>query len=140
VYLKVSPTRGVERFGIKGKLSPRYIGPYKIMEACGSVAYKLKLPSKLSAIHDVFHISQLKKCVRVQTEILTPPKVEVEPDLTYQEHPVEVLYHKTRSTCNQTIKMYKSQWSNHTKEEATWETKDFLNRNYLEFLSKSVGT
>jgi hypothetical protein len=63
VYLKVSPTKGVHRFGIKYKLAPRYIGPYKIMEACGPVAYKLKLPSKLSAIHDVFHVSQIKKCV-----------------------------------------------------------------------------
>jgi hypothetical protein len=67
VYLKVLPTRGVQRFGIKGKLAPRYIGPYKIMGACGPVAYKLKLPSKLTSIHDVFHISQLKKCVQVPT-------------------------------------------------------------------------
>jgi hypothetical protein len=107
VYLKVSPTRGVQRFRIKGKLSPRYIGPYEIIEACGPVAYKLKLPFKMSAIHDVFHISQLKKCVRLLTDILTKLEVEVEPDLTYQEHPVEVLDHKSRSTCNQTINMYK---------------------------------
>jgi hypothetical protein len=58
VYLKVSPTKGVQRFGIKGKLAPRYIGPYEIMEACGSVAYKLKLPLKMSTIHNVFHVSQ----------------------------------------------------------------------------------
>jgi hypothetical protein len=70
VYLNVSPTRGVQRFGVKGKLAPHYIGPYEIREACGPVAYKLKLPSKLSAIHDVFHISQPKKCVRVPIEIL----------------------------------------------------------------------
>jgi hypothetical protein len=57
VYLKVSPTRGVQRFGIKDKLAPRYIGPYEIIEACGPVAYKLKLPYKLPVIHDVFHIS-----------------------------------------------------------------------------------
>jgi hypothetical protein len=63
VYLKVSPTKSVQRFGVKGKLAPRYISPYEIIEACGPVAYKLKLPSKLSAIHNVFHISQLKKCV-----------------------------------------------------------------------------
>jgi hypothetical protein len=58
VYLKVSPTKGVQRFGIKGKLAPRYIGPYEIKETCGPVAYQLKLPSHMSAIHDVFHVSQ----------------------------------------------------------------------------------
>ena len=63
VYLRVSPIKGVQRFGIKGKLAPRYIGPYKIIEACGSVAYRLRLPLQLATIHNVFHVSQLKKCV-----------------------------------------------------------------------------
>ena len=63
VYLRVSPTKGVQRFGIKGKLAPRYIGPYEIIEECGPVAYQLQLPSQLAAIHNVFHVSQLKKCV-----------------------------------------------------------------------------
>jgi hypothetical protein len=73
VYLKVSPTKGVQRFGIKGKLAPRYIGPYEIIEACGPVAYKLMLPPKMSAIHCVFHVSQLKKCVRLLTKIIAEP-------------------------------------------------------------------
>jgi hypothetical protein len=63
MYLKVSPTKGVQRFGIRGKLAPRYIGPYEIIEACGPVAYKLKLPPKMSVVHNVFRVSQLKKCV-----------------------------------------------------------------------------
>ena len=70
VNLRVSPTKCVQRFGIKGKLAPRYIGPYEIIEECGPVAYKLRFPSLLAAIHDVFHISQLKKCIRVPTEII----------------------------------------------------------------------
>ena len=70
VYQRVSPTRGVQRFGIKGKLSPRYIGPYEIIDECGPVAYRLRLPSQLIAIHDVFHISQLKKCISVPTEVI----------------------------------------------------------------------
>jgi hypothetical protein len=78
VYLKVSPTKGVQGFGIKGKLAPRYIGPYVIVETCGPVAYKLKLPPKISAIHNVFHVSQLKKCVRLPTEIIVEPEVEIE--------------------------------------------------------------
>ncbi|MDN3212552.1 hypothetical protein QCB48_10890, partial [Haemophilus sp. SZY H51] len=65
VYLKVSPTKGVTRFGVKGKLAPRYIGPFEILECCGKVAYKLKLPDHLSAVHNVFHVSQLKKCLRI---------------------------------------------------------------------------
>jgi hypothetical protein len=65
VYLKVSPTKGVQRFEIKGKLAPCYIGPYEIIEACGLVTYKLKLPPKMSAIHNMFHVSQLKKCIRL---------------------------------------------------------------------------
>jgi hypothetical protein len=98
VYLKVSPTKGVQRFGIKGKLAPRYIGPYEIKESCGPVAYQLKLPSHMSTIHDVFHISQLRKCVRLPTEVLPEPELQIEPDLSYQEHPVRVLDQKERST------------------------------------------
>jgi hypothetical protein len=94
VYLKVSPTKGVQRFGIKGKLAPRYIGPYDIKGTCGPIAYQFKLPPHMSAIHDVFHVSQLKKCVRLPMKVLPGPKLEIEPDLSYQEHPVKVLDQK----------------------------------------------
>jgi hypothetical protein len=72
VYLRVSPTRGVQRFGVKGKLAPRYIGPFEILEICGPVAYRLQLPSQLAAIHNIFHVSQLRKCVKVPNEIINP--------------------------------------------------------------------
>ena len=62
VYLRLSPLRGVKRFGVKGKLAPRFVGPYKVLERMGEVAYKLELPEGLSVVHDVFHVSQLKKC------------------------------------------------------------------------------
>jgi hypothetical protein len=140
VYLKVSPTKGVQRFGIKGNLAPRYIGPYEIKEACGPVAYQLKLPSHMLEIHDVFHISQLWKCVRLTTEVLPEPELEIEPDLSYQEHPVKVLDQKERSTRARSIRMYKIQWSNHSEEEATWETEDFLRSHFLDFLPKGIGT
>ena len=91
VYLRVSPTRGVQRFGVKGKLAPRYVRPYEIIEECGSVAYRLRLPSRLAAIHDVFHISQLRKCVRVPTEIIDQQEILVEPDLSYVEYPLRIL-------------------------------------------------
>jgi hypothetical protein len=140
VYLKVSPTKGVQRFGIKGKLAPRYIGPFEIKETCGPVAYQLKLPPHMSAIHDVFHVSQLKKCVRLPTEVLSEPELEIESDLSYQEHPVKFLDQKERSTRPKAIKMYKIQWSNHSEEETTWETEDFLRSHYPDFLSKKIGT
>jgi hypothetical protein len=140
VYLKVSPTKGVQRFGIKGKLAPHYIGPYEIIEACEPVAYKLKLPSKLSAIHSVFHVSQLKKCVRLPTKIIAEPELEIEPDLSYQEYPSKILDCKERSTRAKSIKTYKVQWSNHSGEEATWETEEFLRSNFPDCLPKEAGT
>jgi hypothetical protein len=94
----------------------------------------------MSAIHDVFHVSQLKKCVRLPTKVLPEPELEIEPDLSYQEHPVKVLDQKERSTRAKAIKMYKIQWSNHSEEEATWETEDYLRSHYPEFLSKKIGT
>src|SRR5688572_31047041 len=112
VYLRVSPTKGVQRFGIKGKLAPRY----EILERCGPVAYRIQLPEQLSAIHDVFHVSQLKKCVRVPAEILEQEQLQVEPDLTYAEYPDRVLDQKERHTRRQMVKMYKILWSNHTED------------------------
>jgi hypothetical protein len=134
VYLRVSPTKDVQRFGIKGKLTPQYVGPFKITKACGPVAYRLRLPSELATIHDVFHISQLKKCIKVPTEIIEQQAIEIEPDLSYVERPIQVLDTKERVTRRKKIKMYKILWDHHTAEEATWETEDYLQKNFPEFL------
>jgi hypothetical protein len=75
VYLRVSPTKGVQMFGVRGKLAPRYVGPYEITEICGPVAYRVRLPPQLAAIHDIFHVSQLKKCIRVPTEVVEQKKI-----------------------------------------------------------------
>jgi hypothetical protein len=91
VYLKVSPIRGLHIFKVKGKLLPRYIGPFKILERKGEVAYQLELPARLLDVHDVFHISQLKKCLRVPEEKLPLEELNVQDDLTYTEHPVKIL-------------------------------------------------
>jgi hypothetical protein len=137
VYLRVSPTRGVQRFGIKGKLAPRYIGPFEILEICGPVAYRLQLPPQIAAIHNIFHVSQLKKCIRVPTEIVDIQSIDIEPDLSYKELPIKVLDTKERSTRRATVKMFKIQWDHHTEEEATWETEDYLQRNFPDFLRNS---
>jgi hypothetical protein len=102
VYLKVSPIKGVNRFGVKGKLAPQYIGLLPTLEQCGPVAYKLQLPETLSAIHNVFHISQLKKCLRIPDRTIDVVDVALEPDLTYLEHPILVLDHKDRITRKRT--------------------------------------
>jgi len=109
VYLRISPTKGVQRFSLKGKLAPLYIGPFEILEICGLVAYRIQLPSRLAAIHDVFHISQLKKCVRVPEEIIEQQDLEVESDLSYVEYPMKILDTKERSTRRKRVKMYKIQ-------------------------------
>ena len=133
-YLRVSPMKSVHRFGVKGKLAPRYIGPFRIIQQCGPVAYQLELPPHLSSTHNVFHVSQLKKCLRVPSEAVEVEAIHLEPDLTYQEHPIKILDQKERATRRRTIKSYKVQWSNHSEEEATWETEDYLRAHYPEFL------
>ncbi|WVZ84255.1 hypothetical protein U9M48_031307 [Paspalum notatum var. saurae] len=130
VYLRVSPVKGVHRLGVKGKLAPRYVGPFKITERCGSLAYRLELPPHLATVHDVFHVSQLKKCLRVPEEVVDTSQIQIKPDLTYEEHPIKILDQKQRSTRRRAINFYKVQWSNHSEEEATWEQQEFLQTKY----------
>jgi len=132
--------KGVQRFGIKGKLAPRYVGPFLIIEQCGPVAYRLELPARLSAVHNIFHVSQLRKCLRVPEKVIDVEKLQLEPDLVYPEHPVKIVDYKTRITRNQTSKFYKVQWSNHSEREATWETEDFVRSKYPELLQMYQGT
>ncbi|WVZ84282.1 hypothetical protein U9M48_031332 [Paspalum notatum var. saurae] len=125
VYLKVSPMRGIRRFNMKGKLAPRYIGPFKILKKKGEVAYRLEIPPSLSGVHDVFH-----KCLRVPEEQTPLEGLEVQEDLTYTEHPVKILDTSERNTRNKKIKMCRVQWSHHTEAEATWEREDELKAAY----------
>jgi hypothetical protein len=135
VYLKVSPMKGISRFGVKGKLAPRYIGPFPILEQCGPVAYRLQLPETLSAVHNAFHVSQLKQCLQVPDRTIEVRDVVLEPDLTYSEYPIRVLDQKDRVTRRKTLKFYKIQWNQHSEDEATWETQDFLEKNFPGFLA-----
>jgi hypothetical protein len=119
VYLKVSPMRGLHCFKIRGKLAPRYIGPFKILEQRDEVAYQLELPPQLSDKHDVFHVSHLRKFLRVPEEQMPLEELTVGEDLTYQEYPVKILDTSKKVTRNNRYKMCKVQWSSHTEEKAT---------------------
>jgi hypothetical protein len=135
VYLKVSPMRGLRHFKVRGKLAPMFIGPFKILEKRGKVAYQLKLPSQLFDVHDVFHVSQLKKCLRVPEEQIPMEDIDPKEDLSYQEYPVRILETSERVTRNKKIKMCKVQWSHHTEEEATWEREEELKAEFPSFFS-----
>jgi hypothetical protein len=130
VYIKVSPMRGVKRFNRKGKLAPRYVGPFKILERRGEVAYQLELPESLAGVHDVFHVSQLKKCLCVPEEQIPLEELTVKENLTYEEYPVKILGTAERVTRSRVIKMCKVQWSRYSKAEATLEREEDLRKTY----------
>src|SRR3954467_15795684 len=120
-YFRVTPMRGTHHFGIKGKLAPRYVGPFRILSRSGPVAYRLELLSNLSQVHDVFHVSQLRRCFKDPIREVEHDMIELQNDLTYQEHPSRILDQSEWKTRNKTVKFLKVQWSNHSEEEATWE-------------------
>jgi hypothetical protein len=101
------------------------VGPFQITDRVGAVAYRLELPPNLAGVHNVFHISILKKCEKPPEEI-TLPLVELKPDLSYEEYPIKILDVKDRVMRRRTIRFVKVQWSNHTEKEATWEKEDEL--------------
>jgi hypothetical protein len=130
VYLKVSPMRALHHFMVRGKLAPRFIRPFKILEKRGEVAYQLELSPQLSDVHDVFHVSQLKKCLHVPEEHIPMEDLDAREDLSFQEYSIKILETSERVTRNKRIKM---QLSHHTKEEATWEREEVLKAEFLSF-------
>jgi hypothetical protein len=134
--------RGLHRFKVRGKLAPWFIGPFKILEKRGEVAYQLELPLQLSDVHDVFHVSQLKKCLRVPKEQIPMEDLDAKEDLSYQVYPIKILETSEIVTQNKKIKMCKVQWSHRTAEEATWEREEELKAEFSSFfsdLSESQG-
>ena len=124
VFLKLSPWKGVIRFGKRGKLSPRYIGPFEIVERIGPVAYRLHLPNELSRVHNVFHISMLRKYIPDPSQVLETPEIELRDDLSYEEQPVQILGREEKELRSKTISLVKILWRNHLVEKATWERED----------------
>ncbi|XP_073035226.1 uncharacterized protein [Primulina eburnea] len=119
VFLKVSPFRGTVRFGIKGKLAPRYVGPYEILQRIGTLAYRLALPPSLSGIHDVFHVSMMRKYEPDPSHVLDISEVQLDLDVSYVERPVCILDRSERKLRSKLIPMVKVQWEHRIVEEAT---------------------
>ena len=119
VFLNISPWKGVLRFRRRGKLSPRYIGPYEIVSKVGPVAYKLKLTPELSRIHDTFHVSMLRKYIPDPSHVLRERPVQLKENLTYEETPVQIIDRKEQVLRSKVIPLVKVLWKNHEREAAT---------------------
>ena len=133
--------KGVVRFSSSGKLAPRYIGPFPITECIGPVAYRVSLPIQFLGIHDVFHVSQLPRCLRDSDSIIDPhvlQDLEISPDLSMVQNPIRVLASEVKRLRNKVVPLVKIQWSANPKD-CTWETKEFIERSYPGFLSTSGG-
>ena len=133
IFLKIS-WKGVLRFGRRGKLSPRFIGPYEIVSKVGPVAYRLKLPPELSRIHDTFHVSMLRKYIPDPSHVLREQPVQLKENLTYEETPVQIVDHKGQVLRSKVIPLVKVLWKNHEREVATWEPEAHMHRQYPQLL------
>jgi len=130
VFLKVSPMKGVMRFSKKGKLSLRYVGPFLVTEVVGPVAYRVKLPSNLAGLHNVFHVSMLQKYVHDPLHVIDFEPLQVQADLKYEEKPVRILDRKVQQLRTRTIPLVKVLWQNHEVEEASWELEQEIRSKY----------
>ena len=130
-FLKISPMKEVMRFGKKGKLSPRYVCPYKILKRTGKVEYELELPAKLAAVHPVFHISLLKKCMGDSASIGSLETVAVKDSLYYEDLPVEILERQIRRLRNKEGALVKVLWRSQSVEGATWEAEEAIKAKFL---------
>ena len=118
------------RFRKRGKLGPRFIGPYKVIARVGKVAYRLELPEELSLIHNTFHVSQLRKCVVDESAVISLEDIQIDERLNYVEKPIAVSERKTKTLRNKTINLVKVQWQHRKGSEWTWEPESEMRSNY----------
>ena len=130
VMLKVSPWKGVIRFGKRGKLGPRFIGPFKVLERVGTQAYKLELPPELDGIHNVFHICYLRKCLAEETGILPLEEIRIHKGKRLLEEPVEILDRVTKQLRHKRVKLVRVLWKNKFGAESTWEVESEMRDRY----------
>ncbi|CAN4087035.1 unnamed protein product [Withania somnifera] len=130
VFLRVSPMRGVMRFGRRGKLSPAFIGPYEILERFGDVAYRLDLPPILSVVHPVFHVSTMRRYMPDESHVIREDSVRLEENPSFVEEPVRILAKEVRKLRSREIQVVKVRWSHRSIEEATWEIESEVRKRY----------
>ncbi|GJU99307.1 putative reverse transcriptase domain-containing protein [Tanacetum coccineum] len=130
VMLKVSPWKGVVRFGKRGKLNPRYVGPFKVLKKIGSVAYKLELPQELSRVHNTFQVSNLKKCYSDKPLAVPLEGLHVDDKLQFVEEPVEIMEREIKRLKRSRIPLVKVRWNSRRGPEFTWEREDLFKKKY----------
>ncbi|XP_059281553.1 uncharacterized protein LOC132035295 [Lycium ferocissimum] len=128
--------KGVMRFGKKGKLSPRYIGPYQIVRTIGKVAYELDLPADLGAVHPVFHVSMLRKCIGDPSRVFPVDDIQVTEELSYEEQPIAILDRQVKRLRNKDMISVKVLWRNNNREEMTWEAEEHMKKKYPHLFSE----
>ena len=139
VFLKVMPKRGVVRFGKRGKLSPRFIGPFEMLERVGTVAYRLALPPSMSGVHEVFHVSMLRKYTLDLAHMVDWGQIKVDTDGTFKEGPVCILDSRDQVLRSKTVRLVRVLWRHYGVEESTWEREDTMRATYP-FLFRDEGT
>ncbi|GKB33103.1 hypothetical protein Tco_0872504 [Tanacetum coccineum] len=130
VLLKVSSWKGVMRFGKKGKLAPRYVGPFEVLERIGPVAYRLRLLEELIGVHDTFHVSNLKKCLGNANLHVPLNEIKIDKTLRFVEEPVEIMDHEVKSLKRSRIPLVKVRWNSKRGPEFTWEREDYMKSKY----------
>ncbi|GJT87589.1 putative reverse transcriptase domain-containing protein [Tanacetum coccineum] len=138
VMLKVSPWKGVIRFGKRGKLNPRYIGPFKIIAKVGTVAYRLELPEQLSRVHSTFHVSKLKKCMADEPLAIPLDEIQVDDKLHFIEEPVEIMDREVKRLKQSRIPIVKVRWNSRRGPEFTWEREDQMQKKYPHLFPNSA--